>query len=291
MKYRTFLDILFFIALLSAVIIMTADNVEAASDNYYTVTAKIDTLITWVDYISANDAFTYLNINGVRVSTIHNIDEYQGVNSVSLARFKPLALTEPFYFWFTINVSYSIDNITLGGVNGYDIIDVWIDLIPYHLQHINGSFWIHKNNELIASGHGLGTHILNLPCPSIPLPPPPIELPPPIFELPPSPVLTPPVTRPAFFNFTSLIPFFEYVDSLFLPLAQIIIDIVWIPLGILDFITQTLFDFWSFFDTHVLYSGFLDVLGFLRMFFEIPEVMLLMVFGLSLVVIKIYLKR
>ena len=288
MKYRTFLDILFFIALLSAVIIMTADNVEAASSTY-NVTIEIETLVTWVDHISANDAFTYVNINGVRVSTIHSIGEYWGWGPVSLA-FKPLA-SGPFVFLLIFNLSYSIDNITLGGVNGYDIIDVITDLIPYHLQHVNASFWIHKDNALIASGRGLGTHILNLPCPSIPLPPPPIELPPPVFELPPSPVITPPVTRPAFFNFTSLIPFFEYVDSLFLPLAQIIIDIVWIPLGILDFITQTLSDFWSFFDTHVMYSGFLDVLGFLRMFFEIPEVMLLMVFGLSLVIIKIYLKR
>lgn len=288
MKYRTFLDILFFIALLSAVIIMTANNVEAASDDYYNISVEIDTLITYVNYISANDAFSFVNINGIRIITIHCISEYYGYEPYSLASSE---ISELYTFILNFSVPYRIDNITISGVNGYDIIDVVTDIIPYRLEHLNASFRIYKNNALIASGYGLGTHIINLPCPSIPLPSPPIELPPPIFELPPSPVLTPPATRPAFFNFTSLIPFFEYVDSLFLPIAQIIIDIIWIPLSILDFINQILVDFWSFFDTHVLYGGFLNVLGFLRMFFEIPEVMMLMIFGLSLVVIKIYLKR
>ena len=281
MKYRTFLEVLFFIALLSTIILITADNVEATPSNYF-LNVEIETLITWVDYLSLNDGFTFVNINGIRVLTIHCLTEH-GWDP----RFYALVVAPPEIHTFILNFSvpYSINNITLNGINGYDIYDIGCHVFPYHIKHLNASFRIYKDNALIANGHGLGTHIINLPCPSIPL------LPPPIFELPPSPVLAPPVTRPAFFNFTSLIPFFDYVDSLFLPLAQIIIDIVWIPLVILDFITQTLIDFWSFFDTHVLYSGFLDVLGFLYMFFEIPEIMLLMVFGLSLVVIKIYLKR
>ena len=148
----------------------------------------------------------------------------------------------------------------------------------------NADVTITRLGTIVYQSEGL-VHTPNLPPIHIPIPPTPT------FQLPPPPVLTPPTTRPTFFNYTILFPFFDFVDCLFLSFAQTILNIIWIPLSLLDFINQTLIGFWHFFDHHVLYSGFLDVLGFLYMFFEIPEIMLLMVFGLSLVVIKIYLKR
>ena len=263
MKYKTFLDILFFIALLSTVIIMTANNVEATSD-YYKVNVTFDSSWTEVSYIGTPEVYdevNYVDINGVRIFWDYCMND------------------------FSFTTVQSIDTIRLGHKDGYVVFTnggVWC----YKVITTNATFRIYKDNVLIASGYGLGTHNLNLPHPSVPLLPPP-----PVFELPPSPVLTPPVDRPAFFNFTTLVPFFNFVDALFLPFAQIIINILWIFLGILDLINNTLINFWSFFDTHVMYSDFLNVLGFIRMFFEIPEIMMLMVFGLSLVVIKIYLKR
>ena len=126
-----------------------------------------------------------------------------------------------------------------------------------------------------------------------------IPLPPtPSINLSPPPVLSQPVTRPAFFNYTVLFPFFDFVDNLFLPFAQVLLNILWIPLSLIDFVNQILIGFWHFFDTHVSYGGihvmhggFFDALGFLHMFFEIPEIKLIMIFGLTLVVIKLYLKR
>ena len=129
------------------------------------------------------------------------------------------------------------------------------------------------------------SHTPNLPPVIIPLPPTPT------FQLPPPPNLTPPITRPTFFNYTLLFPFFDFVDDLFLPFAQALLNMLWIPLSLIDFINQTLVGFWHFFDYHVTYGGFLDALGFLHIFFEIPEIMLIMTFGLTLVVIKLYLKR
>ena len=148
----------------------------------------------------------------------------------------------------------------------------------------NAKVTITRLGTVVYSSWGLN-HAPNLPPIHIPIPPTPT------FNLPPPPVLTPPTTRPAFFNYTVLFPFFDFVDSLFLPFAQTILNILWIPLSLLDFINQTLIGFWYFFDHHVIYGDFLDVLGFLRMFFEIPEIMSIMVFGLALVTIKMYLKR
>ena len=265
MKYKTFLDILFFIALLSTVIIMTVNNVEATPSNYYRVNVRIESVWTEVFYIGTPEYSEYIKINGVRVTN-----------------FDP-----PIDNMYNFRINHTINTITIDGVDGYIVIDSGADQIwVYKAMLTNATFRIYKNNTLIASGYGLGTHNLNLPSPSLPILPPP-----PVFELPSPPVLTPPANRPAFFNFTTLIPFFNFVDALFLPFAQVIINILWIFLGILDLINNTLINFWSFFDTHVMYSNFLDALGFMRMFFEIPEIMLLMVFGLSLIVIKIYLKR
>ena len=281
MKYKTFLEVLFFIALLSTVIIMTVNNVEAIP-NYYRV--EIDMMGHMHHQTTANlePIQTHIYVNGIRV--------YEGINNLLNWPFPVIPI-----FDINFNVNHAINTLYVKEITGVAAVDN----NPHYTHISNVAFRIYRNNTLITSGGssllpactGIEFYNLDLPCPSFPCPCFPFPLPPPIFELPPSPVLTPPVTRPEFFNFTSLIPFFTFVDGLFLPIAQIIINIIWIPLGILDFINRTLINFWSFFDTHVLYSGFLDVLGFLRMFFEIPEVMLLMVFGLSLVVIKIYLKR
>ena len=156
--------------------------------------------------------------------------------------------------------------------------------LPGDYSLTGGTVTITRQGTVLYHAHGLH-HSPNLP--PIPIPMPPI----PTFQLPPSPILTPPAVRPAFFNYTILFSFFDFVDNIFLPFAQTLLNVLWIPLSLIDFINQVLVGFWYFFDNHVIYGGFLDVLGFLYIFFEIPEVLLLMVFGLSLVVIKIFLKR
>ncbi|NKQ39302.1 MAG: hypothetical protein HF967_07555 [Methanosarcinales archaeon] len=137
MKYIKIVNILVIIMILSTLML---DNVKASS-NYYRVNVEFDTVSTEASRIGTPEYCVYININGARritdIISVHN---------------------------FMVN--HSINTMTLNGVDGY----IWVYIFPYWVDVTNASFRIYMHNTLLVSGHGLGTHTLNLPCPSLGFP-------------------------------------------------------------------------------------------------------------------------
>ena len=131
------------ICLVLALIIISDVTVVAAT--HYKINVEFDWTATEVNYIGSPEIcfWNYVAIN----DSLIIVNDFNG----EIPNF---------------TITYPIDTITLGHIDGYSVIRDW-DVWVFKIVTTDAVFRIYHRGRLVASGSGLGTHILNLPCPSV----------------------------------------------------------------------------------------------------------------------------